>query len=620
MADPTDFNGVVIAAATKYLVANSATAPTDFNGVVLATAQKYLALQAQIIPNDINGAVLAGVQRYLTVQAAVVPPDINDAISAACAVYLTANSLIVPPDFNGRVIAALANYLAGPGVPLLPAVPGVAATYVSVHGCRKMLATAGANTRRVVGTSTIDIPLLGTGLEDRSGIAALGATVKNSIWYDQTTSAFDIIQATGGNQPIYAGANQSASSGSITTGIASATGLFASTFMTRNVGATVNSRSFTWIQVLTYCGGASNSYSTGAIGTGTGGAGTGGGLSSTYDNTNNASPLYIVGSSDATLQFKNTTTKAPPVGTKCIVTIQGQAAASIVRINGKVQSNSAVPNVALAGGFLGKGAWSGTTSCWADIESDILITGDLTGPETIALETQLAVMHGIAAYPTNVCGWDGDSIPQYGQTYGHGWAYQVARLTTAPWYLPDFAIGGQTTANVNARRATTFAQINALATLLGSTKKAVHNNMGTNDIDNLASGVIVGAETAISAAIVAYYAAAIAAGIPAASCIYATIIPRAWVGSGTDVAQKDVVRVNCNSLTVAALTGMGVQIDDSASLIGAGTTGLTTGAANNPPTAANYIDLVHPNGGTAATIAGGYALMAPLSAARLNAI
>lgn len=114
MADPADFNGVVIAAATKYLVANSATAPTDFNGVVLATAQKYLTLQGVQVPNDINGAVLAGCQRFLQVLSAIASPVINEAISATAAAYVAALGFYVPPDFNGRVIAACSAYLQRP--------------------------------------------------------------------------------------------------------------------------------------------------------------------------------------------------------------------------------------------------------------------------------------------------------------------------------------------------------------------------------------------------------------------------------------------------------------------------------------------------------------------------
>lgn len=212
MADPTDFNGIVIAAATKYLVANAVTPPTDFNGVVIKCAQTYLTLQAVSVPNDFNGAVLAAVQRYLSVNAAVIPPDINGAVGAAAAVYLAANGLTIPPDLDGRIMAALANYLSATSTATyLPVIPGAA--LLASWGTSLKVAAYGFSAPlfrliRASDSATLQIhakgpPAANPNAPDLSGYAAFAAatTTKVDLVYEQNASGNDLAQTTNARRP-----------------------------------------------------------------------------------------------------------------------------------------------------------------------------------------------------------------------------------------------------------------------------------------------------------------------------------------------------------------------------------------------------------------------------------
>ncbi len=318
--------------------------------------------------------------------------------------------------------------------------------------------------------------------------------------------------------------------------------------------------------------------------------------------------------------------KLPPAAQPVVITTISSASNIRQRLNGVAYtSGAAFTAQALTGGYVGRAGWASATIGPADILADITYAGVLTDPEIAQIEAALATIFDVPlTAATRSVTFDGDSL-----TCGlneSGFLRNLVRqtgplLTGARPYLMDYGTSGITTGTLNGRKATTYTQLTG-SLYASVTSKAYHLWIGTNDIEALASGLIVGGETTIYTNIstVVTYMTDPTRFDTSGKVAVATIVPRGWTGSTADQSQKEVVRINLNALIRAgASAGHYTVLDYGA--IAALTTGPGTAPPNdaagnvNPPAAAYY--------GTSTTThinPTAYALCATIAAAWLNSV
>lgn len=484
------------------------------------------------------------------------------------------------------------------------------------YGMAKLFSDYAGNLARVVRRSdsaTLNIaPQAANQNADMSGFAAfLGAsTVGVDTFYDQSGSGSgDAVQATDGSRPSIFSANAWNGRQPITTGIKSVAGTTAgninSNFLNRP--AVNNSR-----QAVTmfWCGilGGGSIDSIGVTGLGTD-AGATNNLSVLYDST---SQMRMLGSA---FVGSNIPVACEPI----IISLVLSGTLAKLRVNGVTMlSTTAQAAFTMVGGFIGKAPYSVGTIGPTDMFADITYAGALTDPEIAQVEAALAAIFDVKLTAIREVVFDGDSLTCGLNESGflRNYPRQVVPLITGTRpFVVDYGTSGIIAATVDSRKATTYAKVTG-PLYAGVTSKAYILWIGTNTIEALASGSIVGGETALMASIssiMTYMSDPTRFGSKVA---VATIIPRGWSGTTADQSQKEVVRINVNNLIKAS----GYAVLDfggiAALTTGPGTAPPNDAAGNINPAAAAYYGV---NTSTHLNPAGN-ALCAAIAATWLNSV
>ena len=136
---------------------------------------------------------------------------------------------------------------------------------------------------------------------------------------------------------------------------------------------------------------------------------------------------------------------------------------------------------------------------------------------------------------------------------------QAEPLFTKPVYISNQGVSGQTAQQVVGNLAYYQSEFRP-----GLGAHLFVSIDPTNDIDNLTSGSIVGAETTIFN----NYVLPMIQGMqtPGYTVATPTVISRGWIGNSTDIAQKETVRLNFNALLLSSASTYGYTVLDFAAV------------------------------------------------------
>lgn len=243
-------------------------------------------------------------------------------------------------------------------------------------------------------------------------------------------------------------------------------------------------------------------------------------------------------------------TGGPPTAQLAVFTYQSGPSFQKMWINGQLVVNiAAATDAAMTGAAIGSGGWSGAFQSAAEFVADLSWPSILSDADRIAFESKLAAKFGTAYAPFTRCfSMEGDSMTanmnETGFLFGIG-RYVQERYNDPLLKTPNFGGGGGTMAQMYASRAATFG-----AAYNASFSKQAHQIWaGTNDLIALASGSIVGGGAAVwTNSLLPYIQYMTDPARFGSKVIVATMIPRGWLGSSTDRAQREAERLSYNQL------------------------------------------------------------------------
>lgn len=533
----------------------------------------------------------------------------------------TANTYALVSDDAGTMISCLVTAtnadgqsssvtgdlsITAPEMPYLPTTPAPQFAY-STEKLWSSVTTPSLRAVRPSDGATMDFPFAANGSLDMSGYAAFAGSgdLTVSRWKDQAyvvnggaAETNDAVQATAGNQPRLRAGNAMRGKQPISMGL-QADGRIASD-RCLSLPSVANTRcSTTRMWVGSLIGGTFNSIGIWGLGTGAGAADN---LSLIYDTTSGKAAFYTLDSAF------NSGIGGPPTAELAVFTYISGPSSRSMYINGQLVNTLATPatDIALTGGWIGRGSWSATSNGPAEFAADINWSTALSDADRIAFESVLASRFGItyAAY-SKLIAYDGHSI--IAGMNESGYFQNLPRQINENWSgllpkTPNFGVAGQTALQIFNRRAATATAANAA----GFGKKAHVVCMATNSVEALASGSIVGGGATIySTYILPYIQYMQTNGGFGAGVIYLTDPPRAWTGSTTDIGQKEAEMQSIISLLKADASAQGFTVVDWHNMPEM-TTGSPTGGNPLPPNPAVYgvASGVHPS-------PAGYAVVRP---------
>lgn len=484
----------------------------------------------------------------------------------------------------------------GPSVTYLPSSPAPQLAYSTE---RLWEAYTGPILRgvRASDSATLDFPAGADGAIDMSGFEAFqgASAVTSDRWYEQayvvnggSVGVNDAVQTTAANRPRLRSANAMRGKQTITTGL-QANGQVSANVCYPLPSVSNTRRSVTRMWVGSLIGGTFNSIGIWGIGTS---ADAFSNISLLYDTTGNRSPILTL---DNAFQ---TGSSGPPTAQLAVFTYISSGTNRQLYINGQLAfSVAAATDIALTGGWIGRGSWSSSTNGPAEFGADLLWSSPLSDADRTAFESVLAQRFGITYAPfTKLVSYDGHSL--IAGMNESGYFQNLQRQINNAWSgslprTPNYGVAGQTALQIYNRRAAT-----ATGAAASTYAKRAHVAMvATNSIQALASGSIVGGGTTIfNTDVLPYIQYMKTTGGFGSNVVMLTECPRTWTGTTTDVSQKEAERLVYNQLLKDNAAAEGYTVVDWGGLPEM-TTGVPAGGNPNPPNPTNYgvSSGVHPN-------------------------
>lgn len=292
----------------------------------------------------------------------------------------------------------------------------------------------------------------------------------------------------------------------------------------------------------------------------------------------------------------------PQVSQASTLSVASNSTTSTVRVNGIQTTHAAATGITLTGGFIGRGSWfqSGVYQApfaLSEFFALALYSAPLSTAQSQTVEATYAQLFSAVLTPQKQILFQGDSITaQYSNAlFISGFMRQCTAGLSLRVGTYNTGVTGAPMQTIYNNRAQDIAHYNAaLAT------NVVHIFAGTNDIQNRASGTIVGYGTMVfNSYLVPYIQAMQAAGFN--SVVVGTMLPRNWTGSATDIAQRNTERDAYNTLIIANAATYNYTVADYGAIA----------ALSNPSDSSEYVDGIHP------TILGA-SQMAPVCIAAIN--
>lgn len=385
---------------------------------------------------------------------------------------------------------------------------------------------------------------------DMSGYAAfVGASVTTaSKAYDQAyllngqaVNARDFVTPSTSNQPLIRPRNAIRGHQTASLGINSDGGSnYNKSFVNASLVNSMRATTTMWVGAIG--GGATNSL--GLFGLGPIGSTTTS-LNLLYDTSSQISKLY-----------PNTSTSfggigGPPAAQLAVITVKTSATHHIMRINGQVVYSNAVapPDISLTGVHIGRGAWTTAAIGSFDWVAQVGYDQALSDAQMLEIETALAAKFDITMQPFTRCiTFEGDSITD-GRNES-GYLINLLRLTQEDFHDPslitvDFGGGDGAISSMNTSKVGTF---NA-GYKAGYTRQMHHIWAGTNDLIARASGAIAGHGTTMwTSSLLPYIQYMTDPSRYGSRVVVATMLPRGWLGSSTDKAEREAERLIYNQL------------------------------------------------------------------------
>lgn len=243
------------------------------------------------------------------------------------------------------------------------------------------------------------------------------------------------------------------------------------------------------------------------------------------------------------------------------VILSGDASQRILRNNGNSQTvASAYSSATTAGGYIG--ASSVVSTCDLEIFAFVVYGTALNSSDKTLVDTAFKnAFKAITPFTAKII-YDGDSITAGFTTgaYLYGYPRVVSAINGQDATIYNIAVPGDTMANRYTNRAYATARYDS-----SYTKNISVIFAGTNDIDNRASGTIVGYGTTIWTSYLLPYIQAMQATGFNRVCV-GTIIARNWVGSAQDKIDKEAERLVYNQLIRDNAATYGYTVLDFAGL------------------------------------------------------
>lgn len=400
-------------------------------------------------------------------------------------------------------------------------------TPLAIYSVVKTPAWAGycCKIKRSSDNATRDIGFTPAGYMDSlAALAFVGAsTLTVETWYDQSGNGYDATASS--NQPTITSGNTIGGIQPITF-CSSASG--GNTKLTIPAGIAVSTQNFT--ACMAYAAGGGWLNFNGLFGVGT---------------QVNLWWEKLVGVIQGASVFTSGDKKlfSPRQGAVDSVILSGSASQRILRNNGNSQTNASPYTLATtAGGYIG--ASSVVTTEGNEIFAFVVYGGELNSSDKALVDTGFKnTFHAMTPYTTRlIC--DGDSITAGFTTgaYLYGYPRVISAALGKSVGLYNIAVPGQTMNTCYSNRVNVTNRYDS----------AYAKNLniifaGTNDIDNKASGTIVGYGTTIfNSYTLPYIQAMQTAGFN--KVFVGTAIARTWVGSAQDKIDKEAERLAYNQL------------------------------------------------------------------------
>lgn len=473
-----------------------------------------------------------------------------------------------------------------------------------VEAASNVLAVAASPTATDTPASTQNITAGEDGSADTSAaVSAYGNIFQITEWKDQSGNGNHAVQATASLRPIIK--NDKRLRGQVAINLsAPSNGVMASRYFNLPTGLATARTNLTVFVVFANGGGLSNGAAIMGLGTGSGSFD---GFNMSVSNNGSWSTDRMGGVGITDSAFGGERGRQPSVGRLNVISAQISATSRRVVVADNVlnQTGQSITAAALTGGYIGRGPWSTAYFGCGDIAA-VLIYPLLSDADVSTITDFLAERFDTVRateFADQVIGV-GDSIMAGTDSYQENFLYQMQEsgVLARPCYMRDMGVGGQTAAQVYTNR-TRLSSLHI--TSLTSNNYQIH--AATNDIYNLVSGSIVGAETTIYANItnmVAYLK-----GLHASNRIIVdTCIPRLWPGTTTDRTQREAVRVAFNQLVRDGAATYGYVVNDLAAITEFG----PTDSYGTPIGTHYYPDATH-------LLASGYALTRSRTVAAINA-
>ena len=416
--------------------------------------------------------------------------------------------------------------------------------------------------KRSSDSTQTDIGFTSRGCLDTAAAIAFvaGSTLTVETWYDQSGNGYDKTAST--NQPTIISGN--ALGGIQPISFFESAGFGNTCLLTAPAGLTVSTQDFTACMAFASGGGLLNFNSLFSLGT----------------QVNLWWEKYtgvLQGSSVFTGGDKKLFT--PRQAQIDSVILSGSATQRILTNNGNTQTvGTAYTLASPTGATIGTSAAVSTTAIEAFafvVYGTALSAGDKT-----LVNTAFSNAFGAGAANTSKIIYDGDSITAGLTTNAnfYGWPRVVEDINGRGASVINVAVPGSTVNTCYTNRAQVTGRYDS-----GYAKNVSVIFAGTNDIDNRASGSIVGYGTTIWATYtLPYIQAMIAAGFSRV-CV-GTAIDRTWTGSAGDKTEKDTERAAYNALILANAAAEGYTVLDFASL----------SEMSDSTNATYFVDGVHP--------------------------
>lgn len=399
---------------------------------------------------------------------------------------------------------------------------------LAVYSVVKTPSWAGACVRieRASDSTQLDIGFTSSGYMDTVAALAFaaGSVIRIATWYDQSGNGYDATATTG--WPTIISGNTIGGVQPIT--FIASTG-FSNLKLNIPAGLTVSTQSFTACMAFGGGGGLANHNGLFSLGT----------------QVNIWWEKYagvLQSNSAATFAGGDKKKFTPRQAQVDSMILSGDAAGKYMRHNGNDQSVAAYTAANPAGATIGTGSVVTTTAL--EIFAFVVYgTAISAGDKTIVDNGFKTAFKAFTPFTSKIF-YDGDSITA-GFTvgaYGYGWPRVVSTVNGQNAAVYNVAVPGSSMNTCNINRAQITGRYDSA---YAKNVSVIH--AGTNDIDNRASGTIVGWGTTVwTTYTLPYIQAMIAAGFT--RVIVGTAIARTFAGSAQDKLDKEAERLVYNQL------------------------------------------------------------------------